>query len=103
MVNLVTDTGYLILQHMSAWNSSKATNIYKMSITYFILRFCERFFKTRSITYVTGTNIYIYTQTCVYDGIEMRRNLFVDLLVYERNGYQRFLSVDIKRYLSCIT
>ena len=45
---------------MSVWNSSKATHIYTVSITYFVLKFYERFFKTRSIIHVTGTNIYIY-------------------------------------------
>jgi hypothetical protein len=35
--------------------------------------------------------------------MEMRRNLFVDLLAHERNGYQRFLPADIKHYLSHIT
>ena len=52
---------------------------------------------------MTGINIYIYTQTCVQDGMKMRQNLFVDLLVYERNRYRRFLSADIKHYLSRIT
>ena len=33
----------------------------------------------------------------------MRRNLFVDLLVHERNGYRKFLSADIKHYRSHIT
>jgi len=33
----------------------------------------------------------------------MRRNLFVDLLAHERNGYQRFLPTDIKHYLGRIT
>jgi hypothetical protein len=33
----------------------------------------------------------------------MRRNLFVELLVHERNGYQRYLPADIKHYLSRIT
>jgi len=33
----------------------------------------------------------------------MRRNLFVDLLAHERNGYRRFLSTDIKHYLGRIT
>ena len=88
----------LILKYMFAWNRSKATHIYTMSITYFVLRFCERFFKTRSITYLTGTNIYIYTRTCIYDDIE-----FVDLLAHERNRYHRFLSVNIKYYRSRIT
>ena len=92
-------SGYLILQYMSVWNSSKATHIYTMSITYFVLRFCERFFKTRNITHVTDANIYIYTQTYVHDSIEMRRNIFMDLLAYERNGYRRFLPVNIKHYL----
>ena len=43
--------------------------------------------------------IYIYTRTCVHDGTEMWRNLFVDLLVHERNRYRRFLAADIKHYL----
>ena len=47
--------------------------------------------------------IYIYTRTCVHDGMEMRQNLFVDLLAHERNGYRRFLPTDIKHYLSRIT
>ena len=64
-----------------------------MSITY--LKDYKRFFKTRSITHVTGINIYIYTQTCVQDGMKMRQNLFVDLLAYERNRYRRFFSADI--------
>ena len=33
----------------------------------------------------------------------MRRNLFVDLLAHERNGYRRFLPTDIKHYLGRIT
>ena len=86
---------------MSALNSPKATHIYTVSITY--LRYYKRFFKTRGITHVTGINIYIYTRTCVQDGMKMRQNLFVDLLAYERNRYRRFLSVDIKYYLSRIT
>jgi hypothetical protein len=94
---------YLILQYMSAWHRPKATHIYTVSITYFVLRFCERFFKTHNITHVTGTNIYIYTRTYVQDGMEMRRNLFMDLSTHERNGYQRFLPTDIKHYLSRIT
>ena len=51
---------------MSVWNNPKATHIYTVSITYFVLRLYERFFKVRSIIHVTGTNIYIYTRTCVY-------------------------------------
>ena len=35
--------------------------------------------------------------------MEMRRSLFVDLLAHERNVYRRFLSADIKHYLSHIT
>jgi hypothetical protein len=79
---------------MSASNSPKATHIYMVSITYFVLRFCERFFTTHSIIYVTGTNIYIYTRTCIGrygDAAELIR------------GYQRFLPTDIKHYLSRIT
>ena len=45
---------------MSVWNSPKATYIYTVSITYFVLKIYERFFKTRSNIHVTGTNIYIY-------------------------------------------
>ena len=37
------------------------------------------------------------------DSMEMRYNLFVDLLAHERNRYRRFLSADIKHYLSRIT
>ena len=59
-------SGYLILQYISVWNSPKATHIYTVSITYFVLKIYERFFKTRSIIHVTDTNIYIYTRTCVY-------------------------------------
>jgi len=59
-------SGYLILQYMSMWNSPKATHIYMVSITYFVLKFYERFFKTHSIIHVTVTNIYIYTRTYVY-------------------------------------
>jgi hypothetical protein len=47
--------------------------------------------------------IYIYTRTCVQYGMEMRRNLFVDLLAHEINGYRRFLPANIKHYLSRIT
>jgi hypothetical protein len=72
---------------MSAWNSSKTTHIYTVNITYFVLKFCERFFKTRSIIHVTCTNIYIYIRTCVHDGMEMRHNLFVDLLTHKRNEF----------------
>ena len=69
-----------------------------VSITY--LRYYKRFFKTRSITHVTGINIYIYTRTYVQDDMEMRQNLFLDLLAYEKNRYRRFLSIDIKHYFS---
>ena len=72
-------------------------HIYKMSITYFILRFCERFFKTRSITYVTDINIYIYTRICVHNGVEIQWNLFMNLLTHGKNGYRRFLSAE--RYI----
>ena len=81
---------------MSVWNSPKARHIYTMSITYFILKFYERFFKRRGLTHAIGTNIDIYTRDCVQDGMEMRRNLFVDLLAHKRNGYRRFLYADIK-------
>ena len=74
-----------------------------MSITYFVLKFYERFFNTRSIIHVTGTNIYIYTRTYVQDYMEMQRNLFMDLLAHKRNEYRRILSPDIKYYLSRIT
>jgi hypothetical protein len=73
-----------------------------VSITYFVLRFYDRFFKTRNITDVTGTNVYKYTRTCVQDGTEMRWNLFVVLLAHKRNEYQILLPADIKHYLSCI-
>ena len=33
--------------------------------------------------------------------MEMWRDLFVDLLAHERNGYRRFLSADIK-HLCCL-
>ncbi|CAN6345821.1 unnamed protein product, partial [Urochloa humidicola] len=36
-------------------------------------------------------------------GVEMRNNLFIDLLAHERNGYRRFLPADVKHYLSRIT
>jgi hypothetical protein len=58
---------------------------------------------TRNITHVTGIDIYICTRTCVQGGMAMRQNLFMDLLVHEINGYQIFLSADIKYYLSRIT
>ena len=80
----------------------KTIHIYTVSTTYFVLRFWERFCKTRSITHAVGTNIYIYTRTYVQDGMEMWRNLFVDLLEHERNEYRRFLPADIKHYLSRI-
>jgi hypothetical protein len=51
---------------------------------------------------MTGTNIYIYTRTYVYDGMEMRRNLFMDLLVREKMDIRVF-SANIKYYLSRIT
>jgi hypothetical protein len=41
-----------------------------------------------SIDDIMANVIYIYTQTCVRDGTEMRRNLFVDLLAHKRNGYR---------------
>ena len=48
--------------------------------------------------------ICIYTRVCVYMIIwKMQRNLFIDLLAHERNGYRRILSADIKYYLSRIT
>ena len=72
-------------------------HIYMVSITYFVLRFCERFFKTRSTTYVTGINIYIYTRTCVQDGVEMWRNLFMDLLTHEKMDIGDFFQP--KRYI----
>ena len=34
--------------------------------------------------------------------MEMRQNLFVDLLAYEINEYRRFLLADIKHYLRYI-
>ena len=40
---------------------------------------------------------------CVQDYMEMQQNLFVDLLAHEKNVYRRFLSADIKHYLSHIT
>ena len=40
---------------------------------------------------------------CVQDYMEMQRNLFMDLLAHERNGYRRFLPANIKYYLSRIT
>ena len=54
---------------MSVWNSPKATHIYTVSITYFVLKFYERFFKTRSIIHVTCTNIYIYILEPVCTGL----------------------------------
>ena len=84
------------------WNRPKATYIYTVSTTYFVLKIYERFFKTRSIIHVTGTNIYIYTRTYVQNYMEMQRNLFMDLLAHERNGYRRILFIDIKYYLSRI-
>jgi len=47
-------------------------------------------------------NFYYDKPLCIRDGMKMRWNLFVDLLVHERNGYRRFISVDIKYYLSRI-
>ena len=38
-------SGYLILQYMSVWNSPKVTHIYTVSITYFVLKFYERFLR----------------------------------------------------------
>jgi hypothetical protein len=46
---------------------------------------------------------YRSVNTGIQDAIEMWRTLFVDLLAHERNGYMRFLSTDIKHYLSRIT
>ena len=36
---------YLILQYMSVWNSPKATHIYTVSITYFVLKFLRDFIR----------------------------------------------------------
>jgi hypothetical protein len=89
--------GYTIYTSSILTNLIFAIHIYMMSITYFVLKFCERFFKTRSITHVIGTDIYIYTRICEQDGME-----FVDLLAHERNRYRRSLPADIKHYLSRI-
>jgi hypothetical protein len=89
--------GFTIYKSSILTNLIFATHIYTMSITYFVLRFCERFFKTRSIIHVIGTNIYIYSWTCVQNGMD-----FMDLLAHERNRYRRYLLVDIKHYLSHI-
>ena len=61
MVNLDTDTQMDTLFYSIYLRGIDLTHIYTVSITYFILWFSERFFKTRSITYVTDTNIYICT------------------------------------------
>ena len=66
MVNLDTYTQVDTLFYSIYLRGIDLTHIYTVSITYFILKFYERFFKTRSIIHVTDTNIYIYTQTCVY-------------------------------------
>ena len=84
------------------WNRPKATYIYTVSLT-LCFKFLWKIFKRHSITHATGTNIDIYTQACVHDGMEMRQNLFVDLLAYERNEYRRFFPTDIKHYLRRIT
>jgi hypothetical protein len=85
---------------MSLWNSPKVMHIYMVSIPYFVLRFCERFFMTRSITHATGTNIYIY----ILESICM--------MVWRCGGtylwiYWRTKEIDIgdllKHYLSHIT
>ena len=102
-LDVVVHTRAIVLASPRSAEYPKATHIYTVSITYFVIRFCDRFFKTRSITHATGINIYIYTRTYVQDGMEMRRNLFVDLLAHERNEYRRFLPADIKYYLSRIT
>jgi hypothetical protein len=57
---------HLSLQRMSAWNRPKATHIYTVSITYFVLKFCGRFFNTHSITYMTCTKIFTYILEQVY-------------------------------------
>jgi hypothetical protein len=43
------------------------------------------------------------SRTCIHDDMEMLRNLFVDSLVHEKNGYKIFLPVDIKHYLSRVS
>jgi hypothetical protein len=101
MVNLATDTKMDTLFYSICLRGiDLKPHIYTLSITHFALRFCGRVFKTRSITHVTGTDIYIYIRTYVQDGMEIRRNLFMNLLAHKRNG---FLPIDIKHYLSRIT
>ena len=64
MVNLAIDTQVDTLFYSICLREIVLKpHIYTVSITY--LRYYKRFFKTRSITHVTGINIYIYTRTYV--------------------------------------
>ena len=65
-LDVVVHTRAIVLASPRSAEYPKATHIYTVSITYFVLKFYERFFKTRSIIHVIGTNIYIYIRTCVY-------------------------------------
>ena len=89
---------------MFVWNSSKATYIYTVSITYFVLRFYERFFKTRSIIHVTGTNIYIYILEPVCTGLYGDAAELIHGFI---GAWKKWISenslTDIKYYLSHIT
>ena len=63
-----------------------------------------RFFKTRSIIHVTGTNIYIYTRTCVYRIIWRCSGTYP--WIYWRikeMDIVEFFFADIKYYLNRIT
>ena len=79
MVNLATDTQVDTLFYIMCLreNSSKATHIYTVSITLFKV-LCEIFQDTQYYP-CDRHYIYMYTQTCIHNGMEMRRNLFVDL------------------------
>ena len=49
-LDVVVHTRAIVLASPRSAEYPKATHIYTVSITYFVIRFCDRFFKTRSIT-----------------------------------------------------
>ena len=70
----------------------------------FCFKILWEIFKTRSIIYATGTNIYIYILEPVYTWLYGdAAELIHGFIGAWKNGYRKILSADIKYYLSCIT
>ena len=72
---------------------------------YLIVRSVCFQYKSLAVPYqCTGTNLFTYIlNLCVHDYMEIQRNLLMNLLAHERNGYREILFADIKYYLSRIT